>query len=45
MIVACSGHTEDEYIQKAWRHHIDELLPKPANVKILKEILNEIIDV
>lgn len=20
MIVACTGHTEPEYIQKAWRH-------------------------
>ena len=38
-IVACTGHTENEYIQKAWRHSIDEVVPKPVNIKILKEIL------
>ena len=26
MIVACTGHTEEEYIKKAWRHQIDEML-------------------
>lgn len=43
MIVACTGHTEEEYIKKAWRHQIDEMLQKPTNITILKEILNEII--
>jgi coenzyme F420-reducing hydrogenase delta subunit len=31
MIVACTGHTEHEYILKAWNHSIDEVLPKPTN--------------
>jgi YesN/AraC family two-component response regulator len=43
MIVACTGHSENEYILKAWRHSIDEVLPKPTNLNILKEILGEII--
>ena len=32
MIVACTGHTEEEYINKAWRHKIDEVIPKPTNI-------------
>lgn len=43
MIVACTGHTEEEYIKKAWTYQMDEVLPKPANLNIMKEILNEII--
>jgi len=43
MIVACTGHTEEEYIQKAWRHQMDEVLPKPTNVEIVKVVLDEII--
>ena len=39
MIVACTGHSENEYVLKAWRHSIDEILPKPTNLNILKEIL------
>lgn len=45
MIVACTGHVEDAYINKAWRHEIDEVVPKPVNVTILKEIFAEIFDV
>lgn len=26
MIIACTGHTEDEYLQKAWAHQIDEVI-------------------
>jgi len=26
MIVACTGHTEEEYIQKAWNFKIDEVI-------------------
>ena len=44
MIVACTGHTEEEYIKKAWLHQMDEVLPKPTNVKTIKLILNSIID-
>ena len=39
MIDACTGHTEEEYINKAWRHKIDEVIPKPTNIQILKEVL------
>lgn len=43
MIVACTGHTEEEYIQKAWRHQIDEVLQKPTNFEIVRIVLDEII--
>ena len=36
MIVACTGHTEDEYINKAFTHLMDEVIPKPTNVNIIK---------
>jgi CheY-like chemotaxis protein len=32
MIVACTGHTEQEYIKKAWANQMDELVPKPINL-------------
>lgn len=44
MIVACTGHTEDLYIKKAWLYQMDEVLPKPTNVKALKAVLDEIIE-
>ena len=44
MIIACTGHTEDEYIKKAWHHQMDEVVPKPMNVAVLRQILDEIID-
>ena len=43
MIIACTGHTEEEYIQKAWIHQMDEVLPKPTNLEVIKNILSEII--
>ena len=43
MIVACTGHTEDEFIQKAWRHQMDEFLMKPTSLEVLKSILEDII--
>ena len=43
MIVALTGHTEEEYIKKAWIHQMDEVIPKPTNVQVIKEILKEII--
>ena len=42
MVIACTGHVEDEYIKKAWRHQIDEVVSKPINIDIVKEILKEI---
>lgn len=43
LIIACTGHVEEEFIKKAWTKRIDEILPKPVNIEILKEIINEII--
>ena len=43
MIIAITGHTEEEYIKKAWKYQMDEVLPKPTNINIIKEILREII--
>ena len=39
MIVACTGHTENEYIKKAWRHSIDEVIAKPANIEVVRVLL------
>lgn len=39
MIVACTGHTESEFIRKAWKHNMDEVVEKPANAKVIKQIL------
>lgn len=39
-IIACSGHTEQEYIEKAWRSQIDEVIKKPITVEAAKEIMN-----
>ena len=44
MIVACTGHTEEEFIKKAWDYQIDEVVQKPCDILILKLILQEIID-
>ena len=41
MIVAVTGHYENEYIKKAWSHQMDELIPKPVNIEVIKEILEE----
>ena len=44
MIVACTGHTENEYIKKAWRHQMDEVVPKPANTAVVQCILDEMVE-
>jgi len=36
MIVACTGHVEEQYILKAWTHEIDEVIPKPVKADILR---------
>jgi CheY-like chemotaxis protein len=36
MIIACTGHTEQEYIKKAWIHQMDEVVPKPVNVEVIR---------
>ena len=38
-IVACTGHTEEEYVQKAWDNNMDELIPKPCRIEELVEVL------
>ena len=43
MIVAVTGHAEQEYITKAWRYQMDELMPKPVSVEVLKDLLTEMI--
>ena len=43
MIVACTGHTETEYIKKAWKHQMDEVVAKPANTSIISMILDQMI--
>ena len=41
LIIACTGHTEEEFVKKAWRHGIDELLAKPIDSEILSQIFDE----
>jgi YesN/AraC family two-component response regulator len=43
-IIACTGHTDDEYIEKAWYHRMDEFLMKPTNIDVLQSILKESIE-
>lgn len=42
-IVACTGHTEDAFILKAWSNCIDEIVPKPARVDVVIKILQELL--
>jgi len=44
MIVACTGHAEEQYIQKAWCHEIDEVIPKPVSPDILKLVFAEMLE-
>ena len=44
VIIACTGHTEPEYIEKAWRHRINEVLAKPMNLQVTIEILKDFIN-
>ena len=32
MIIACTGHTEPEYMKKAWTHEMDEIVIKPVDL-------------
>jgi len=42
MIVACTGHCEQQYIEKAWRHQMDELIPKPVHLERVKAVLEDL---
>jgi len=43
VIVACTGHCEPEFIEKAWQSKMDELVPKPLKQKVVAEILHELV--
>ena len=43
MIVACTGHVEEEYIQKAWQHGMNEVIGKPVGLDIIKQLISEMI--
>jgi len=42
-IVACTGHTEEAYVQKAWENGMNELIPKPCRIEELETVLSEIV--
>ena len=42
MIVAVTGHLEEDFIKKAWACEIDEILPKPVNPEILQALIKDI---
>jgi len=42
-IVACTGHTEDEFIKKAWNNQMDEIVPKPARIEVLSKIISDLL--
>ena len=44
MIIACTGHTEPDYINKAWNHEIDEVVAKPVPTDVITAILEEMVD-
>lgn len=39
MIIACTGHTEEEFIKKAFDFEMDEVISKPVNILIIRDIL------
>ena len=43
MIVACTGHTEEEFVKKAWKYQMDEFLMKPTSLEVLQSILQEML--
>lgn len=43
MIVACTGHVEEEYIRRAWTCQIDEVVTKPVCPDVLKDIFEELL--
>ena len=43
MVVAITGHVEEEYIKRAWSCEIDEVIPKPINAASLKEVFKQML--
>lgn len=44
MIIACTGHTESEYMKKAWDCEMDEVVAKPVPTDVIIAILEEMIE-
>ena len=44
MIIACTGHTEPEYMRKAWDSEMDEVVAKPVPTDVIIAILEEMLD-
>ena len=44
-IVACTGHSEEEFIKKAWLSKMDEVIPKPARFDQIMGLLKEIVQI
>ena len=42
-IIACTGHSEQRYMQMAWDSGMDELIAKPASVFKMKPILEQFV--
>ena len=36
VIIACTGHSEQSFIDKAWRSGMNEFLSKPINPEVAK---------
>jgi len=41
IIVAVTGHSERAYIEKAFHSGMNQVLPKPVNVKVLNKIVQK----
>lgn len=44
IIIASTGHFDEEYMKKIWSHRMDEFLMKPTSIEVLKRILGECIE-
>mmetsp|Transcript_3940 Transcript_3940/g.6681 ORF Transcript_3940/g.6681 Transcript_3940/m.6681 type:complete len:278 (-) Transcript_3940:48-881(-) len=44
MVVAQTGHCEASFVEKAFRYGMDEVLPKPLNDKVVRQILAEALE-
>ena len=42
-IVAITGHTEENYVKKAFESRVDEIMSKPAKIDTVEQILGEIV--
>lgn len=41
--MACTGHTEEQFIIKAFDSEFNEVLPKPASIDVLEQIMERVI--